>query len=326
MIPMKRARLITLLILLTTMITPAILQPAKATAWSTSMHLALTDLDRHLDYTVSLTYPSTLHTEEEETLVLQVHVDDVSPLAFGLTSLQAIVSVKLPNGYELTKEATAPQDYYGKDENWIETLTFYFSDQQAELNPGSTVTAQITVLIRDAMKYRTGTGSIAYSTPTWRNFGGPTANLYSPIPATLLVTNPSIAITTGKDAVYEGDPFRFSAVVKNVGERTAKDIYVTLKLPPSLTAEEPLTKVLGELNVNESKTIIWNIKTSASGNYEIEVDLSSSTAKSAVDRFNVEIKPGILQPYLPFLVFGILAAIVIIVPIIILEGGRPKYK
>lgn len=324
MILMKRAQLITLLVLLTMLITPAVLKPAKATAWSTSMHLSLPYPSRHVDYTVSLSYSSTLHTEEEEDLILQVHVDDVSPLAFGLTSLQATISIKLPNGYELTKQAIAPQEYYGQGESWIETFTFYFSDQQAELNPGSSVTAQITVFVQDAMKYRTDTGSVAYSTPTWRNFGGVTASLYSSIPATLIVANQSIAITTGKDAVYEGDVFRFSAVVKNVGERTAKDVYVTLKLPPSFTAEESLTKGLGELNVNESNTIIWNIKASASGSYEIEVDLFSSTAHTAVDHFNVEIKAGTLQPYL--LVFGILAAIVIIVPIIIIESRRPKYK
>lgn len=331
MIIMKRRTQLTIfLILLTaTVIASRDFTPTQATIWSTQVHMSVQGLEPTVDYTVSLTSASTLFTAEEQPLILQVRVDNVSENALGLAMLQAEITIKLPNGYELSSSAVAPQDYYGEGENWTKTFNFFFSDQDAELQPGSSVTAEVSIQLTEAMRFISDYSQLQVTTnPTQRVITGPDLILYSQIPASLLVTDSEFQSIAGKDAVYKNDPFNFTITIENVGEKSARDVYAILKLSLTMTADES-TKSVGDLNADESATVSWLINPSTEGLYDVEVELYSTTAEETSERFLIEVKTmkaESLEPFIPFLLLGVLAALIIIVPIIVIEARRPKYQ
>jgi len=303
-------------------------QNVQALPWGEQVHLSIPGRSNTLDYIVTITAPQTLNTEQEQILTLEIHVSDTSEGTLGLTVLQAEISIKLPNGYELKGLANAPQEYYVEGETWTENFNFFFSDKESDLIPGSSVTVDVSISITESIRFVSEYSQLQVNTdPNERSLEDHELTLYSPLPAYLLVTSYEVQNTLDTDDVYKRDNFSFTITVMNVGERPARDVYASLKPPASMTVGDSI-KSIGDLDPDEQESVAWVITPSLEGFHELEVELSSTTSQESKESFNIEVKgmkPESFEPYIPFLFFGALASSIIIIPIIMIVIKRPNY-
>jgi C1A family cysteine protease len=89
--------------------------------------------------------------------------------------------------------------------------------------------------------------------------------------------------------VSEGESFTLELNVTNLGDYVVNDANATVELPAGLSADESLTKNIGQLSQGEYKEVEWTISADDSGTYSIGTRVESANGGSDSENITVKV-------------------------------------
>lgn len=112
-----------------------------------------------------------------------------------------------------------------------------------------------------------------------------TATTPAPPPAALSVT---VSAPSGTE---EGETFRVTATISNLGSAAASSVQVTVTLPPGFSTSDPTTVVLASIAPGSSTTVTWEVRAGAPGSYTLTVSAVDASGSSASGSTSVTVSP-----------------------------------